>query len=364
MIGGARMENLVVFAHAKIGHLVPAPLRKWLRWVLYPSGSAQPKMLVIDTVGACNLRCPSCAVGNMGVGFNPTGIMDIELFRSVIKKAKHDHGVRVVALFNWSEPFLNPRLAQFVGIVKAENMRCTISSNLNLMRDVDSVLEAGLDIFRVSLSGFTQENYGQSHVRGDIDKVKANMRLLRAAIDRTRTKPIVEVYFHKYLHNLGEVEQMRALVVELHFSWLENWAYYMPMEKVLAAGNGELSATEQKFVDEKLALPITEALAAAGSLDGYDRCTLLEDQIVLDHNANVLLCCTVYDFKNNGLGTFMEMSEADLKRMKSCHPTCTTCTSKGLQKYFTYSEIPELRDRYDALAKAKVASRQLNKNTA
>jgi hypothetical protein len=127
---------------------------------------------------------------------------------------------------------------------------------------------------------------------------------------------------------------------------------------VLALTEGQLTESEADFVENRLALPIGHAVEAAMGQQGYNRCSLLQDQIVLDHLGNVNLCCTVYDFKKNGLGNFLEMSGDDLKSSKRRHPTCDTCVSKGLHKYFVYFDIPELKEKYERLAETKVEERE------
>ena len=356
VFAGSRLEKALFFANSKVGWLIPATLRARAARRLYPAGGVKPKMLVVDIVGSCNLRCPSCPVGNMGLDVNPVGIMDKKLFTEIIKKAARTHDVKIVALYNWAEPFLHPELPQFIRIVKDAGLVCAISTNLNKLRNIDDVFLAGLDIFRISLSGFTQATYGATHVRGDIEKVKANMRLVSEARKRTRASTMVEVYFHKYLHNLDEVQQMREYVEELGFAWLESWAYYMPLEKVLKLINGELAESEADFVEQKFALPIVAAAAAAKNQSGYNRCSLLHDQIVLDHQGNVNLCCAVYDFDKNRLGNFLKMDEADLRKSKRAHPTCKECAQNGLHKLATYFDIPELREEYERLALANIES--------
>jgi hypothetical protein len=147
---------------------------------------------------------------------------------------------------------------------------------------------------------------------------------------------------------------MRAYTKELGFEWLENWAYYMPLEKAVQLTDGQLPADEKQFVEKRFALPIAQAIAAAEKLEGHNRCTLLEDQLVLDHRGNLNLCCTVYDLKANRLGTFLEMDKASIAKAKSSHPTCERCVKQNLHLYFTYFDIPELKEKYQQLAEENV----------
>jgi len=288
-------------------------------------------------------------------GTNPAGLMDIDLFAKIIRKAKRQHGVRIVLLYNWTEPLLHPKLPEFIRLVKKEGMICSLSSNLNIRRNLEQVVAAEPDSFRISLSGFTQEAYGLSHARGDIERVKQNMQFLSDALKRhPRKRTVVSVHFHKYLHNLADVEPMRAFTKQLGFEWLENWAYYMPLEKAVQLTDGTLPQAEKDFVEKRFALPIAQAIAAAEQIQGHNRCTLLEDQLVIDHRGNLNLCCTVFDLKTNRLGSFLEMDQPAIAQSKSNHPTCTRCAKQNLHLYFNYFDVPELKEKYQELAEENV----------
>jgi MoaA/NifB/PqqE/SkfB family radical SAM enzyme len=334
--------------------LIPQRLRRRVyRW-LYPEQFQRRIGMNIDIVGACNLRCPSCPVGNMGP-INGTGLMDKGLFTRIIEKAKNELSVGAVNLFNWTEPLLHPELPEFIRTVKRHGLPCSISSNLNVMKNIEEVLRAGPDDFRISLSGFSQRVYSQTHVRGDIERVRDNMRILSETKRRIGNRVTrVHVYFHKYRHNLHEVDLMRKFAAELGFDWMDHWAYYMPLERTLELVEGTLPEAQQRFVDEFFALPIRAAIRATGPFKS-ERCSLLEDQITVNHDGNVLLCCTVYDYKKNTLGQLLDMSAADLERAKSRHPTCDRCTEHGLHVYFNYHSFPTVRENFDDLAKRNVA---------
>ena len=142
---------------------------------------------------------------------------------------------------------------------------------------------------------------------------------------------------------------MRQFAAELGFSWMENWAYYMPLEKLFDLSDGVLPAEERSFVEHTFALPIVEAMEAAHEVRERP-CPLLERQIVLDLQGQLVLCCAVYDFAKNGhLGTFLDMTPADLVRAKQRHATCDTCMTKGLHMYANYYEYPDLAAKYEEL---------------
>jgi MoaA/NifB/PqqE/SkfB family radical SAM enzyme len=353
----AALQRLAWAANCRIGTWFPYAMRKRVyRW-LYPPGSRKPLIMYIDVVGSCNLRCPSCPVGNMG-SVNPSGLMDKALFAKIIAKAAREYHIGAVYLFNWTEPLLHPELPELIRLVKNEGLFCGISSNLNVMKNIDEVLRAAPDDFRISLSGFTQEVYGQTHAHGQIERVKQNMRLLSEAKKRVRNKHTrIHVYFHKYKHNVHEIEPMQQYAGQLGFDWHADWAYYMPLERTLELAEGRLAEDQQQFVAKQFALPIVEAIHAAGPFKD-EPCDLLDDQITVDVHGNVNLCCAVYELEKNRLGRFLDLSPDDLRQRKRSHATCARCTEHGLHRYFTYYDHPQLRPLYDELARSNVAKKE------
>lgn len=310
--------------------------------------------VLVDVVGSCNLRCPSCPVGNMGA-VNPTGLIKKELLDQALEKANREYRIVNVALYNWAEALLHPELPELVRIVKKHGLRCLLSSNLNVLRNPDELFLSQPDELRISLSGFTQESYGKTHAGGDIERVKANMLRLSESKRKTKNHATrVYVYFHKYKHNLHEVEPMRAYATELGFGWMESWAYFMPLEKAVACAEDRLSAADQAFVDSQFALPIRKAIEAAKQFKD-EPCQMYDNQIVLDLKGNAVLCCAVYDFKANTLGSFLEMTPEQFAASKRNHSTCATCTKHGLHRYIDFLAHPQLKGLYEELVAENLA---------
>lgn len=301
----------------------------------------RPMDLIIDVVGNCNLRCPSCPVGNMGA-INPNGLLDVGLFARIMEKATRDYSISHVELYNWAEPFLHPELPQLIRIVRQYDLPCWLSSNLNVVRNVEEVFRACPDFLRISLSGFTQEIYSQGHAKGNIERVKENMRLVSEAKRNTGNAfTRVEVFYHKYKYNLQDVEPMRRYAAELGFIWHEGWAYHIAVEKLIRAAEGTLDAEERNYVDTKYALPIVDALKECEKFK-HEPCYLYDRQIVLDLQGNAVLCCGIYDYAQNTLGSFLEMSPEQLMQAKSRQNTCSSCTKHGVHRFLQHFGHPQL----------------------
>jgi MoaA/NifB/PqqE/SkfB family radical SAM enzyme len=189
----------------------------------------------VEVVGTCNLRCPSCAVGNYGAARKAGsigGTMDPERFGAIIDRLAADFVGReadvFIALYSWGEPLLHPRIGDLIARARAAGFRVGLSSNLNFARYLDDSVQAGPDEFVVSLSGFEQAQYGISHSGGDIERVKANMRHLADLVALHGHRTEVFVHYHCYRHNTHEdVVAMAQLCESLRFVFLPGIAYYM-----------------------------------------------------------------------------------------------------------------------------------------
>jgi len=292
----------------------------------------------IDIVGACNLRCPSCAVGNTQDIKNPQGIMSPETLEQILEKATHECIVNAVSLLNWTEPLLHPKLPEMIRVVKKYGLKCCLSSNLNKIKRMEEMLAENPFSLRISLSGFKQESYGVTHRGGDIEVVKANMRRLSELKLKTKSGTHIEVAFLRYLSNLEDELQMKQFSEQLGFKFTPMWALLTPLEKVLAKadekGYGSILDAD-KFVIDNLALPLGEALEAARGLNN-SCCELQEKVIALDIMGRVQLCCGVYDGNRFSLANFLEKSIDEIQALRFAHSTCVVCMKHGVHDYFAY----------------------------
>ena len=170
-----------------------------------------PYRLYIDPLNACNLRCPLCPTGQ---GLMPSrGQMSLETFRQIFDMFREY--VDWVALYNWGEPLLHPRIFEMVRHVAHHRVRTMISTHLNVPFSVDraeEMIESGLSQLIVSLDGATPETYGRYRLGGDFDDVMRNLRTLAEIKRRKGSRwPEVVVQFIVFRHNEHEVGPMAAL---------------------------------------------------------------------------------------------------------------------------------------------------------
>jgi MoaA/NifB/PqqE/SkfB family radical SAM enzyme len=306
----------------------------------------------IDVIGSCNLECPSCPMGNSIAVKNPKGAMSVELLQRIMEKAVSECELDGVGLFNWTEPLLHYDIANLVRVVKSFGVACRLSTNLNILKNVDELMKAEPTSLRVSVSGFRQESYGRTHAGGDIERVKANMIQLAEARTRTGSSTQLEVLYHRYLGNLDEEVEFRRFATDLGYVFRPAWAFMMPLEKTmayLAPDEIDVKLTESDHSTiGRLALSLREASEAAMRYKARP-CVLQDEQMTMDFQGNVVVCCALFDSSKYGLGSYLDTPLAELQAAKHRQDICRKCTSLGLHVYSVYG-APE----FDAIALRRV----------
>jgi MoaA/NifB/PqqE/SkfB family radical SAM enzyme len=297
----------------------------------------------IEVVGTCNLRCPSCPVGNAEGGRRSGsigGTMPLERLREAldwIGRSVADDPARIkICLFSWGEPLIHPDLPALIAEVKRRGFLVALSSNLNFVRDLDAVVRAGVDEFTVSVSGFTQAAYAVSHTGGDIEVVKRNMRELSDAIDRSNAATRVMVHYITYRHNAGaeEFSAMADLSERLGFEYTPSLAFFIPVEKLIGMAAGRSYPGDKPILDQ-LVVPIAEQLRISAPAVPAATCPLIEDRFDIDVDGAVRLCCASFDRRYTVAPSFAGIGFDESLRRRRASDLCGDCSARGLERIFT-----------------------------
>jgi hypothetical protein len=295
----------------------------------------------IDIVGSCNLRCPSCPVGNSPDVPHAKGLMPLDLYKQILDKIIKECPYRpIVNLYNWAEPFLHPQLPEFVRVARDLQLPVGISSNLNISRNIDEVVRAEPRVFRVTVSGFTQEVYSRVQPKGDIETVKANMLKIREARERCGSKTPVHLIYLCYLHNMGdEYDNMRALSAELGFRFAPCWAYLMGPERYIEWYEDGPTEKDQALIDLLIVQPDRAREIALRHMPSD--CVMRSRQSAINCDGSVALCCGAYDSTHDIAVSFLEASHESLQEAKYQHPLCEKCMKHGIHLTAKYVGIRE-----------------------
>ena len=285
----------------------------------------------IDVAGTCNLKCPTCPVGNSPIGSRAKGFMEVDLFRRIVEKIVADGAAArpEIFLFNWGEPLLHPKLGEILGLIHAAGMPSHLSTNLNVDRGLREMAKANPTNLKISISGFTPQAYERTHAGGNLALVKSNLYRVRHELDKAGATTRVWVGHHLYRNNIHQQEDVAAVCRELGFEHHPIVAFFQPLERLIEVAEGR--GAPHPILDELLDHPRDYVPRLRdGRRPGMD-CELRFNQTAINFDGTVALCCSVYEEANMLGANFLEHSHEDLQARKYAHPFCETCMKAGVQ---------------------------------
>lgn len=285
----------------------------------------------IDHAGYCNLRCISCAVANFSSHL-PGGFMSAETFEKVAQKiVKEDPFVGMLRLYDWGEPLLNPAFADILEVTNQYGMLSVLSSNLNVIRNLDNVVKAKPTWFRVSNSGFG-DNYELTHTGGRWETFYKNLITLAETRAKYHPEMEIELFFHIYKHNRGDFPKMQALCDELGFILRYTHAYVFPLDHVESIIEGKPVNDMVKKTCDLLHLKVEDAVKLAQK--ERDRPCYFERFIRITWDLKMTQCINWYD---PGLllcdTDFLSTPFQKIVALKRDMELCKRCKANALHRY-------------------------------
>jgi hypothetical protein len=201
----------------------------------------------VDIAGMCNLRCISCPRGNEN-SQPAKGFMSTQTYRKVLDKLlKEIPLLGSIQLYTWGEPLLNSELPEIVSMTREARVLTAISSNLNYAKNLEAVIAARPDWFKVSCSGWG-DTYELTHTGGRWNVFLTNLQKLAQLRETIHPEMQITVNYHLYKHNIGEdYRRMEALCQELSLIFRPSPAYLYPVDAVLDFIEGkEISPEAQR----------------------------------------------------------------------------------------------------------------------
>jgi MoaA/NifB/PqqE/SkfB family radical SAM enzyme len=120
------------------------------------------KILIGIQEGSCNLQCPKCythGTNYLSSNTRPKGIMDFEKFKIILDEAKKFNPR--IGPQTWDEPFINPRLLEYLEEIKKRDLSITMDTNGLLMNreHMKQLIEIKADSVFISVDAFYPETY-------------------------------------------------------------------------------------------------------------------------------------------------------------------------------------------------------------
>jgi len=131
-----------------------------------------PFLVDIELTNHCNLNCLFCGQQAMTrkKGFMPEGIFR----KAVDESAKHQAPLRMI---RWGEPFLHPKILDFLAYAKNKNLLVHVTTN-GLLLDKEKMrtfLKLKLDSLIFSMQGATKKEYSLMRNNPFYEKLKKNI---------------------------------------------------------------------------------------------------------------------------------------------------------------------------------------------
>jgi len=215
-------------------HFRPVPLKKAINWFLTelsvyfkpekPWGF--PTHLLIEPTNHCNIRCALCPVTE-GLK-RPKGQMPFDLFKQIIDEVA-DY-VFLILLWDWGEPFLNPRVYDMIRYARSKNIQLMSSTNGHVFSRMDNavkVVDSGLDSLIFALDGISQSTYEKYRSGGSLEQVIRGIRNVVSAKKEAGSRtPLVNIRFIVMKHNEHEVPLLPGFAKNLGVDMLTTRALY------------------------------------------------------------------------------------------------------------------------------------------
>jgi len=178
-----------------------------------------PFTLNIFPSNLCNFRCRYCAqsLGGEVLGREyglPPENMPLEVMELVVRQAaEFPQPFKLVSMMGHGEPLCNPHLPEMVDMVKRAGIgkRVDVITNASLLTPEysDRLLNAGLDVLRVSLQGLSSKKYWEiSRAKLDFEafyqnlayfyRRRGNCRLYVKVVDAALEEGEEEAFFQRF----------------------------------------------------------------------------------------------------------------------------------------------------------------------
>lgn len=214
-----------------------------------------PFFVTVDVTNRCNLKCLCCRFHSPAMGLpseNDTGVRDIpfHVFESLCKDLK-TIGTAQVLLCGEGEPFLHPRIFDLISVAKNAGLQVVMFTNGTFLDKarVMRLIEARLDILRVSLWAGSQEIYKKNYPSDNVDNFNKVVEGLKYLSDLKKTKtskfPYVILCHPVNSHNLHNIDDVVNLACSTGCNTISFSFKVSPFEKL---SKFSLSIEEEKLL--------------------------------------------------------------------------------------------------------------------
>ena len=167
-------------------------------------------VITFRVADGCNLKCKMCHYSREHRKGSKTVLMEMGLYKNVIDQCEGRLGK--VTFSGSGEPLLNDRLPEMIAYAKSKGLTTKFGTNATLLnRDMaERLLDAGLDILKISIDGATPETYETIRRGASFHKVKENIEYLasirsRGNLQKVHIHSVITKDNHKEIDDIPNV---------------------------------------------------------------------------------------------------------------------------------------------------------------
>lgn len=231
------------------------------------SGFPRPTTLFLESVAACNLKCPGCDRDSIEGNRDGKLVMDMDAYRRIIDPLSP--GLVYMEYHLGGENFMHKQWPEMIRYAKDKNPDLFIltSTNGHYFRNTEereALVNSGIDCVIFSIDGATQESYEKYRVRGKLDTVLDAMRGVLEARERLgRERPLIVWRYILFSWNDSDEEMntARRMAKDIgvdYFTWHLNVAdadYSSPRYHIGSPHLGEIGHELWDNVQHAVQLP-------------------------------------------------------------------------------------------------------------
>ena len=329
-----------------------------------PKAELSPKVVFIEVTNRCNLLCETCP--HTYFQREPLNSLSLDNFIAIAEQFPQ---MQRTLLHGIGEPLLNRDLPQIIRYLKDRDVEVIINSNGTLLTEEwqKNLVESGLDQYRCSIDGATDETYARIRGAALLPKLKRGLEgLVRTKERMGASTPHISIWCVGTRENLQELPDLVRLAASLNVPevYLQRMVFFagQPDQQYGMARNdlaffGDTLNEEEAIIQDCTRLsadlgikflasgapdPIS-SMAAARQADyaPWQACLRPWTTAYVTANGNCLPCCispfATSDYESLILGNLFERPFAEIwneqryqsfrKDLLSDHPNpaCSNC---------------------------------------